>query len=298
MLYNTNMQDAPYQHTPAMVLEAIKYLSPAPGGILVDATLGGGGHALALAKKLFNPQVAISKLYVFDRDSDAIAAAKERLKGIPGIIYVRDNFSSLKKHIPDKINGILFDLGVSSYQIDAPRRGFSLQKDGPLDMRMDQSQKLTAGELINGAPAKELEQIFFEYGEERFSRRIAKAVIASRPLSSTGKLREIIEKAVPTWKKRETVTRIFQALRIAVNHEPDNLAKGIAAAVALLAPQGRIAVISYHSLEDRLVKHSFRGYAKDGILKVLTRKPLLPGKNERDNNPRSRSAKMRVAEKI
>ncbi|MFC1511487.1 16S rRNA (cytosine(1402)-N(4))-methyltransferase RsmH [Candidatus Margulisiibacteriota bacterium] len=191
--------------------------------------------------------------------------------------------------------GFLFDLGVSSYQIDEAARGFSIKKDGPLDMRMDKSQKLTASDILNRSSQEELEKIFKEYGEERFSRRIAKAVEQQRPLTTTKQLKEIVEQAIPTWKKRESVTRIFQALRIAVNQELDSLKLALSDAIELLRPGGRIVVISYHSLEDRIVKQTFRQAEQ---LKVLTKKPLRANEAEISSNPRARSAKLRAGEKL
>jgi 16S rRNA (cytosine1402-N4)-methyltransferase len=234
------------------------------------------------------------KLFAFDQDADAIAAAKEKLKHYTNINYIHNNFSHLKKHIKTPVDGILFDLGVSSHQIDAGQRGFSMREDGPLDMRMDQDQKLTAAEIINHYPKEELEKIFFAFGEERFSRRVAAAIIKKRPLKTTFELKAVVEKAIPTWKKRESVTRIFQALRIAVNQELDNLKLALQDAIDLLKPGGRMVVISYHSLEDRIVKQTF----KSAPLKILTKKPLAASAEETALNPRAKSAKMRAGEKL
>jgi len=287
----------PYQHTPVLSDKVLEYLNPASGKVFIDCTLGGGGHT---DKLKIHPDSIGTKLKIIgmDRDLDAIEFAKQKLSKYDDIIYIHDNFSNIKKHVKSKVDGILFDLGVSSYQINEASRGFSLQKDGPLDMRMDQSQKLTAGEIVNNYPVKELERIFWEYGEERFARRIAQAVIKSRKIDSTFKLKELIEKAIPTWRKRESVTRIFQALRIAVNSEMENLRIALKESIALLRPGGRMVVISYHSLEDRIVKHTFRDFVKDGILKSLTKKPIRPTAQETDKNPRAGSAKLRAAEKI
>ena len=258
-MYNINMSALPYQHIPVMAREVTEYLDPAAGKTIVDCTLGGGGHAAELVTR--NPKLAVIG---FDQDQEAIAAAKERLKPYSGIKYVNDNFVNLKKHVTEKVDGFLFDLGVSSYQIDAAARGFSLQHDGPLDMRMDQGQKLSATDIVNTWPPQELERIFREYGEERFAGRIARAIVRTREnkgqeLKTTFQLKEIVARAIPTWKKRESVTRVFQALRIAVNNELDNLQIALKDAVALLKPGGRIVVIAYHSLEDRIVKNTFRG---------------------------------------
>ncbi|MFA6548486.1 MAG: 16S rRNA (cytosine(1402)-N(4))-methyltransferase RsmH [Candidatus Margulisiibacteriota bacterium] len=282
------MSDSSFHHIPVLLKEAIELLNVKDGGTYVDCTLGGGGHTDAIV----TPGV---RVFAFDQDTDAIAAAKEKLSAFDNITYVHDNFSNLKKHIKTPVDGIFFDLGVSSYQIDAGKRGFSIREDGPLDMRMDQAQELTAEEIINHYPQSELEKIFFEFGEERFSRRIAAVIIKSRPLKTTFALKAVIEKAIPTWKKRESVTRIFQALRIAVNQELENLKLALRDGIDLLSPAGRIVVIAYHSLEDRIVKQTFRDTAG---LKVLTKKPLLAGEDEIALNSRAKSAKLRAGEKL
>lgn len=277
-----------------MLKETVEFLKPAPGQVFVDATLGGGGHAEALL-------AAGGQVIAFDQDRDALAAAKARLAGHENIEFIHDNFSNLKKHIKAPVDGILFDLGVSSYQLDESSRGFSLQQAGPLDMRMNKAAQLTAADIVNAYSVDELARLFKEYGEERFAGRISRAICARRekqPIATTLELKEIVEKAIPTWKKRESVTRVFQALRIAVNQELDSLQLALDAAVDLLKPGGRIVVISYHSLEDRIVKHTFRELAKNAILHLLTKKPQLPGEAEAAENPRSRSAKLRAAEKL
>ncbi len=295
-MYNINMPTIPYQHEPVMAAEAMEFLRPAAGKVFVDCTLGGGGHSYQ-----FKSQNSKVKIIGFDQDEEAIKAAKERLSGFTGIEYVHDNFVNLKDHLKRKADGVLFDLGVSSYQIDEPARGFGLQKDGPLDMRMDKSRKFTAFDIVNTWPAEELTRIFRDYGEERFAKRIAEKIRWTREngikIDTTFQLKETIEKAIHTWRKRESVTRVFQALRIAVNSELENLEKGLKDAVSILKPGGRIVVISYHSLEDRIVKHAFRNFAKDDILKILTRKPIVADEEEIKNNPRARSAKLRAAER-
>jgi 16S rRNA (cytosine1402-N4)-methyltransferase len=255
----------------------------------VDCTLGGGGHTEEI--KIQNPK---SKIYGIDLDQEALEAARIRLAKFENIEFIHDNFRNIKKFVREKVDGILFDLGVSSHQIQEARRGFSLQKDGPLDMRMDPSQNLTAKDILNRSNQDKLQKIFREFGEERFAHRIAKAIVRKRgveEINTTLELKKIVEKAIPTWRKRESVTRIFQALRIAVNQELDNLKTALDHAIDLLKPGGRIAVISYHSLEDRIAKHTLKK------LKVLTKKPLLPSADEISSNPRARSAKLRAAEK-
>lgn len=278
-----------------MAKEVTEYLSPAPGKVLVDCTLGGGGHTENLKLQTSN-----LKIFGFDQDEEALAAAKTRLAKYDDIIYIHDNFVNIKNHVQEKVDGILFDLGVSSYQIDAPDRGFSIREDGPLDMRMDKSQKLSAFDIVNTWSADDLTRIIKEYGEERFAKRISNAICVTRnagEVKTTAELKAIIEKAIPTWKKRESVTRVFQALRIAVNSELDNLKKALVDSIELLKPGGRLVVISYHSLEDRIVKQLFRAEAKNGILKIMTKKPIIAGEEETKANPRSRSAKLRAAEK-
>ena len=310
------MANRPYQHIPVMAEEVINYLNPSAGKTLVDCTLGGGGHAQALLGKSKIQNGSTSSPYLpsreqsrdpklkiigFDQDEDAITTAKARLAQFQGIEYINDNFSNLKQHIKHKVDGFLFDLGVSSYQIDHAERGFSLQKDGPLDMRMDRREKLTAAEIVNNYPIEKLTKIFWEYGEERFAKRISNAISVTRNLkkiATTFELKAVIEKAIPTWKKRESVTRVFQALRIAVNSELENLNQALRGAIDFLKPGGRIVVLSYHSLEDRIVKRTFRAAAQAGILSILTKKPILPQEAEIKENPRARSAKLRAAEKI
>jgi 16S rRNA (cytosine1402-N4)-methyltransferase len=298
-----------YQHEPVLAKETIDFLTLAPGAVLVDATLGGGGHSFQIKNKRSK-----IKIIGIDQDEEALAAARERLAGFDGIEYVHDNFAHLKDHIKEPVDGILFDLGISSFQIDEASRGFSLRSDGPLDMRMDRSLKLTAADIVNNWPAEELTKLFYEYGEEKFAKRIARAIEKRRnskseyrntnefqntkEITTTFELKEIIEAAIPTWKKREAVTRIFQALRIAVNNELESLKQALAQATELLKPGGRIVVISYHSLEDRIVKHLFRESAQNGILKLLTKKPVLAGEQELAANPRAGSAKLRAAEKL
>jgi 16S rRNA (cytosine1402-N4)-methyltransferase len=289
------MSDRCFEHTPVLLKETIELLDPKDEGTYVDCTLGGGGHAEEL--KIKN---AKCKIIGIDRDREAIEAAKKRLSGHKGIEFIHDNFSNLKQHLKEKVDGVLFDLGVSSYQLDEASRGFSLREDGPLDMRMDRAQKLTAEELVDRSDPQELERIFREYGEERFARRISNAICVKRnakKIETTFELKEIIEKAIPTWRKRESVTRIFQALRIAVNRELDNLEIALRDAIERLKPKGRIVVISYHSLEDRMVKNIFRNAAREDKLKLLTKKPISPSAFEASSNPRARSAKLRAAAK-
>ena len=290
------MSDKPYQHIPILLKESIDFLNVKEGKAFVDCTLGGGGHTENI--KIQNPK---SKIIGIDMDQAAIQAAKTRLAKYKDIEFVKDNFKNLGKIVKNKVEGILLDLGLSSHQIDTAQRGFSLQKEGPLDMRMDQSQKLTAREIINHFHQDKLEKIFREFGEERFAHRIAKAIVIKREaeeITTTLELKKIIELAIPTWRKRESVTRVFQALRIAVNQELENLKSALHDAIELLKPGGRIVVISYHSLEDRIVKLTFKQAAQSGKLEILTKKPLRPSAREISSNPRAKSAKLRAGEKI
>ncbi len=301
-----------------MAAEVLDALKPKPGGCYADGTLGGAGHAASILAA----SSPTGWLFGCDRDGAAIEAAKKRLaEQFPGRFEVRPgNFADLAGWIPAAgCDGVLLDLGVSSPQLDSPERGFSFQHDGPLDMRMDTRQTLTAADLVNGAGAEELAKIFWEYGDERESRRFARALVQDRvrqKFASTRELAEWVERLSPRrGKKSHPATKIFQALRIAVNDEMGSLQRGLVAAVKILKPGGRLAVITFHSLEDRVVKDFGRAGARDYTfagevdvpelreprtpeLKWLTRKAVKPGEAELNENPRSRSAQLRVLEKI
>lgn len=291
-----------------------------PGDIYVDCTLGGAGHALEIVKRI----VPRGLLVGIDRDSDALARAREVLREyLENVIFVQDNFANLKRilsrHSVSSVNGILLDLGVSSYQLDVPERGFTYREDAPLDMRMDPRQTTTAGDLVNKLSAEELSRILWEYGEERWAAKIARRIVEARKdgaIKTTGELVEIIKEAIPAPARRSgphPARRSFQALRIAVNDELGSLKQVLEDAIGLLAPGGKVCVISYHSLEDRIVKNVYREFSKScecppdlpvcvcnrqAKVKVLTRKPVEPGESEISRNPRSRSAKLRVAMKL
>lgn len=282
-----------YQHTPVLLRESIDFLNIKAGGTYIDCNLGGGGHSREI-----KTQSLKCKIIGIDLDEDAIQAARTNLAAYNNIEYIQDNFKNIKEIVKEPVDGILFDLGISSYQIDQPSRGFSIKNDGPLDMRMDRSQKLTAEQIVNNFEQEELEKIFFEFGEERFSRRIAKAIIGKRPVKTTFQLKEIIEKAIPTWKKRESATRIFQALRIAVNDELASLETALNNAIDLLKPGGRIVILSYHSLEDRIAKQTLRSAKQEEKISVLTKKPLRASEEESASNPRAKSAKLRAGERL
>jgi 16S rRNA (cytosine1402-N4)-methyltransferase len=303
-----------------MAEEAIRFLSPKPGGIYVDGTLGGAGHAL----RILEASSPDGKLIGFDLDEEALRAAAERLRPFSGRTrLVHANFSSIAEVLDEAgighIDGLLLDLGVSSHQLDMGERGFSFREDAPLDMRMDRGLGLTARDLVNSLAEADLARIIREYGEERWAKRIASFIAAARvqaPIETTMGLVDVIKGAVPrgAWEARlHPATRTFQALRIAVNNELASLEKGLGLGVRFLKSGGRAVVISFHSLEDRIVKNSFRGLAggcdcpRDlprcvcggkRILKVLTGKPVQPGPAELEANPRARSARLRAAEKL
>lgn len=306
-----------FDHKPVMLPEAVAGLIPTPGGRYVDATLGGGGHAGAI--------LAASSpngwLYGCDRDGAAIEAARQRLAGFAGRFELRQaNFAQLAEWVPaGSCDGVLMDLGVSSPQLDTASRGFSFQHDGPLDMRMDASQALTAADLVNNAEVDELARIFWELGGEAHSRRFARAIAADREqrrFLTTRQLAELIERLAPRFgKKTHPATRVFQALRIAVNDEIGSLQQGLVGALSVLRPGGRLAVITFHSLEDRVVKEFGRARARDYTfagpvdvpelrqprrpeLKWVSRKAATASAAELGQNPRSRSAQLRVLEKL
>jgi len=300
-------------HSPVMLKESIEYLNIRTNSLMVDATLGGGGHARAILEAS-----KTAKVIGIDRDDEAIAAARENLKEFGGrIAFVKSNFSNIKSIAGgQKISGILFDLGVSSHQIDSSGRGFSFREDAPLDMRMDRSLRTSAKDLANDLDQRELERIIMEYGEERFFRRIASAIIKSRPVNSTLQLADIIKFSIPRSTPQNTtksIARVFQALRIAVNGELESLKTALNESIDLLSPKGRIVVISYHSLEDRIVKEIYKRESIDCLcppkqmkctcehkkkLVIITGKPVIAGADEVRENPRARSAKLRAAEKI
>ena len=294
-------------HIPVMSDNVLFWLIQKSGGIYLDCTVGYSGHA----EKILETAGLDSRLIGLDRDATAIAASRERLARFGDrVLLIHGHFVDLKQHLAasgiGRVDGILFDLGVSSPQLDEPARGFSFQGDGPLDMRMDQSMSGTAADLVNRWPEAQLADAIFQFGEERFSRRIARAIVRARerhPLATTKELVSVIEGAVPANYRHgrlHCATRTFQAFRIAVNQELDCLEPALRDAADVLSPGGRLCVISFHSLEDRIVKHTFRALSgkDDPSLMVLTKKPQVPAREESDRNPRSRSAKLRAAERV
>jgi len=286
-------------HRPVMLEEVCNWLITDPSGIYVDATLGGGGHALAILNRLEET----GKLLGIDRDRESLRVAGENLRSFSDrVILVHGPFSRIGEIFAslgiDRVSGMLFDLGVSSLHLDQAERGFSFEKDGPLDMRMDTTQKLDASWVVNHCSEKELADLIYHYGEERYARRIARAIVEGRKkerIESTRQLAQIVEMVVPRRGKIHPATRTFMALRIFVNRELEELTLALAQIPQFLQEKGRVVVLSYHSLEDRIVK---RFFADCSELLVCTRKPLRPSKEEVARNPRARSARLRVAERM
>jgi len=290
-------------HEPVMLAETIALLAPARGGLFVDCTVGLGGHARALL------EAGATRLIGLDRDPAALRLAREALAPWGDRVELihsdyRELGALLAPRSIDGVDGALADLGVSSMQFDAEGRGFSFRRDEPLDMRMDQTQGPTAAELVAAAGEDDLANVIYRYGEERFSRRIARRIVEARDtaaIATTGQLADIVRRAVPRkgYQRIDPATRTFQALRIWVNRELDGLDAFLVDASRLLRAGARLAVITFHSLEDRIVKHVFRALAAGGsALRVLTRKPVVPGDDEVARNPRARSAKLRAIERL
>ena len=305
-----------FHHISVLLNEAVEGLAIRPEGIYVDGTMGGGGHSLEIAKRLNG-----GRLSCIDQDENAHAAAKERLRNeLDKITFVRDNFGNIGAILDnlgiEKIDGMLLDIGVSSHQLDEAERGFSYQQDAPLDMRMDTSKPFSAYDVVNTYSEEELNRIFFTYGEERWAKRIAQFIVAQRPIETTFGLVEAIKKAVPKGARKDgphPAKRTFQAIRIEVNGELSILEDAIGAMTKRLYVGGRLAVITFHSLEDRIVKNAFRAQehpctcppefpvcvcGKRPLAKVITRKPILPSAQELEINHRARSAKLRILERI
>lgn len=311
-----NVKPADAAHRPVMVSEVIRYLEPRKGQVIFDGTIGAGGHAEAILEHV-EPE---GRLIAVDRDPAAIAEARRRLGEVAAQVgYHRENYrniqSILEREGIEKVDGVLLDLGLSSMQVDDATRGFSFRKDGPLDMRMGPDAEMSAAEIVNESSEEEIVRILKTFGEERWARRIAHFIIEARnrrPLRTTSELERVVEDAVPAGARRgrtHPARRTFQALRIAVNNELDDLKEGIERSVECLAETGRIVVLTYQSLEDRIVKNTFNSLAggtdnppgaplaAEPVLEVLNRKPVRPTAQEIEGNPRARSAKLRAAEK-
>ena len=324
ILYETNIDEVKkvekeFNHIPVMLEECIDSLNIKPEGIYIDGTMGGAGHSFHIAKRLSEKGLLIG----IDRDEEALSVAKERLKEFKNIIFVHNNHDNIKEVIQnlniDKVDGILLDLGVSSYQIDEKTRGFTYMQNGPLDMRMDKSQELTAEYVVNNYKEEELARIIYEYGEEKFSRRIAKNICEYRQkekITTTQKLVEIIENSIPkshNEKQGHPAKRTFQAIRIEVNDEIKPLYNTVKNSIECLKSNGRLAIITFHSLEDRCVKQAYGDSigkctcppglpycvcGNEALGKIINKKPILPSDEELKINSRSRSAKLRVFERI
>jgi 16S rRNA (cytosine1402-N4)-methyltransferase len=290
-------------HEPVLTAEALTFLAPERGGLFVDCTVGLGGHTRALL------EAGATRVIGLDRDRDALEVAAADLAAFGDRAeLVHADYRSLAEVLAargiEAIDGALADLGVSSLQIDAEGRGFSFRRDEPLDMRMDRTAGATAADVVNATPEGELADIIFRFGEERHSRRIARAIVEARrrgPIATTGQLAASVRRAVPThgWQRIDPATRTFQALRIWVNRELEGLEEFLRDVVTRLRGGGRVVVISFHSLEDRIVKHTFRALERaEAIVKVLTKRPVVPGEAELARNPRARSAKLRAAERV
>lgn len=308
-----------FHHISVLLNECIDNLNIRPDGIYVDGTMGGGGHSLEIAKRL-----TTGRLICIDQDPNAHEAAGKRLAEYKDrITFVRDNFGNIKSILDsleiEKIDGMLLDIGVSSHQLDEAERGFSYQQDAPLDMRMNPDRPFSAYDVVNGYDEDELDRVIFTYGEERWARRIAQFIVKERenkPIETTGELVDIIKKAVPKGARKDgphPAKRTFQAIRIEVNGELEVLQRAIDDVAARLTVGGRLCIITFHSLEDRIVKEAFRKQenpcicppqfpvcvcGKKPLGRVITRKPILPSKEELEENPRSRSAKLRVLEGV
>lgn len=309
-----------FEHTTVLLDEAVNGLNIKPNGIYVDCTLGGAGHSSQILSKLTNN----GKLFAFDQDEIAIAHAKEKLS-LYGeqLTIIKSNFLYLKEELEklgiEKVDGVLYDLGVSSPQLDTPERGFSYHHDAPLDMRMDNEAQISAYDVINHWSYEDLVRIFFRYGEEKFSKQIARKIEARRenqPIETTFELVDLIKEGIPAPARRKgghPAKRIFQAVRIAVNDELAVFEKSLQKAIDILNPGGRISVITFHSLEDRICKAAFKKVSEipdlphglpvipeefKPIMKLITRKPILPSEEELEHNNRARSAKLRIAEKL
>jgi 16S rRNA (cytosine1402-N4)-methyltransferase len=294
-------------HIPVMLSEVIDYLDPKPGQIIVDATLGTGGHSLEILKRI----TPGGRLIGIDRDEDSLAVCRQRLSEFSGSYeFVHANFVDVDQVLEnlgiDKIDGIVFDLGISTYQLKDAERGFSFQQEGPLDMRLDKSSYISAYDLVNNLNENEISHMLWSFGQERWHNRIAHLLVEERrnqPISTTSQLADLVMRAIPHRYRRgyyriHPATRTFQAVRIAVNRELEILESAIKKAVAILKKKAKICVISFHSLEDRVIKHTFRALKAEGLIDIITAKPLTPADSEVAANPSSRSSKFRAAERI
>ena len=281
-------------HIPVMLAECLEYLGLLPEGVYVDATAGLGGHSAAIAQRLTTGLLVVS-----DRDADSLAMARQATEAwADRIRYVQSPFSRLPESLRSlgiaAVDGLLADLGVSRYQLTSPERGFSIQADGPLDMRMDRSSGISAEELVNGINERDLADLIYQFGEERRSRKIARAIVRARPIRSTGHLARVVESVVPRTGRIHPATQTFQAIRIAVNREMEELDALLEGAPGLVRSGGRIVIVTFMSLEDRKVKRSFQDLARSGKAEILTKHVVRPSESEVERNPASRGAKLRA----
>jgi 16S rRNA (cytosine1402-N4)-methyltransferase len=284
-----------------MVAEVLEHLAPSRGGLFVDCTVGLGGHARALV------EAGASRVIGLDRDEQALARARETLREVEHAVdLVHADYRSLDDVLKARgiatVDGVLADLGVSSMQLDAPGRGFSFRRDEPLDMRMDTSSGATAAEMLAAVEEKTLADVIYEYGEERHARRVARSIVESRKtrrIETTGQLADLVRRAIPRkgYTRIDPATRTFQAIRIWVNQELEGLDGFLASAANRLAPGGRLVMLTFHSLEDRVVKHTLRALQSAGTIAIRTKRPIVPAESEIERNPRARSAKLRAAER-
>jgi 16S rRNA (cytosine1402-N4)-methyltransferase len=288
-----------------MGVEVLRFLNPRPGAVIVDGTAGTGGHSLLVLPRV----LPTGRVVAVDRDAQALQIAKDRLREFaPQATFLHGNFRHLERLLVEaeigRVDGLLLDLGMSSLQVDHPERGFSFANDGPIDMRMDQEDDASAQALVDELSADELSRLFTALGEERFARRIARRIVEERrkhPITSTAALARVIAEAVPPGARHgrlHPATRVFQALRMAVNDELGALQELLACLAGLLKPEGRAVILTYHSLEDRLVKQAFQQGAREALWTILTKKPLRPSEEEVVQNPRARSAKLRAVERM
>ena len=305
LVIEESVEETTNNHIPVMQQEVLEYLQPRENDVIVDCTMGLGGHAGAILQRI-GPH---GRLIGIDRDAQSLTRVRERLMPYLDRCYLaQGDFRDMDRMLGEwgirEVDGILFDLGISSFQLDDPQRGFSFQTDGPLDMRMDQNNPVSAFDLINSLSEQELAAVLRDYGEERWHNRIARHIVrrrAAKPIATTTDLKDVVSEALPYRRGRERIhpaTRTFQAIRIAVNRELESLEIALDKSLEFLKPQARIAVIAFHSLEDRIVKQKFRAWATAGLAELVVKKPLRPGEKECLENSRARSARLRIARRI
>ena len=293
------LQEQPLPHIPVMLLEVLEYLNPQKDGIYIDGTIGAGGHAM----RIIGSPSSSRRVIGLDRDAEALEICKNQFGASARFLTThRTSYHQFPKIMHelgvDVVNGILLDLGLSSMQLNSPSRGFAFESEGNLDMRFNKDSGKTASDLINQSTEEELANIIYNFGEERHSRKIAYNIKNMKKMTAVADLKEAIRRSTPPHKRKKSLARVFQALRIAVNNELDKLELFLSSFIDYLTINGRVVIISYHSIEDRMVKHAFRKLKNDQRLKQLTKKPIIPTKKEQEQNSRSRSAKLRAVERI